>query len=164
MSRPTREHPALAVIDVVRPGWRERTARRKTPWNFLTVFLLFTLGSSIWYASFRLMWQVHVLLFPSHAGQLSQFWPGGLRLGPFVSSFLLAMPLGISSLMLGAIIANLLMWCIPPARRTFERQAVGCPEVGLRSIMLSFLRWGWVPVVIGFGFSFIGACTLRSLR
>ena len=49
------------------------------------------------------MWGVHLLFFPAHAGHLSEFWPAGLRLRAFISSFLLLMPLGISSLIVGIV-------------------------------------------------------------
>jgi hypothetical protein len=118
----------------------------------------------VWYFSFRLMWSVHVRLFPAHAGHLSDFWAAGVALKAFVSSFLLLIPLGGSSLVIGMILGNLLVWCIPPARPSFARDAGACPEIGFGPTMHSLLRWSWIPLVIGFGLSFIGACTLRSLR
>jgi hypothetical protein len=159
-----REHPLYGYMDIVRPGWRERAAHRKTPWKFVSAFLAFAIGALVWYFSFQMMWQVHVRLYPSHAGHLSEFWPDGLRFRLFVSSFLLAMPLGVSSIVLGAIFGNLVIWGIPTARRAFARDAVDCPEIGFRPVMLSLLRWCWIPIVLSFGLSFIGAYTLSSLR
>jgi hypothetical protein len=103
MSRRRRETPRHSFMDLARPGWRERAAHRKSPWKFVSMVLAFGIGGLVWYSSFRLMWGVHVLFFPAHAGHLSEFWPAGLRLRAFISSFLLLMPLGISSLIVGIL-------------------------------------------------------------
>ena len=146
------------------PRWRERSASRKSPWKFLLLLVVLLFTCILWYWSFQLMWRVHIAFFPSHAGHLAQFWPAGVPLRSFVSSFLLLMPLAISSLLLAMILGNALVWCIPWARRSFARDAARLPEIGFRPVMASLLRWGWIPVLIGFSLSFLGACTLHSLR
>ena len=49
---------------------RGRARRRKSPWNLL--LMLLSVGSlvAITYTAFMLMWQIHVVIYPEHAGGL----------------------------------------------------------------------------------------------
>jgi H+/Cl- antiporter ClcA len=82
-----------AFMDAVRPGWRERQARRKSLWHLPTTLVMFALLGGLWFVLFRAMWQVHLVWHPEHAGHLQEFWSEGMRLHPFVASALLALPL-----------------------------------------------------------------------
>jgi hypothetical protein len=79
-------------MDRWRPGWRERAAKRKSPWNFFGLLLGFGLFPFLWHYLFQAAWRLHVVFYPAHMGHLNQFWGGGISTRAFVSSFLMAMP------------------------------------------------------------------------
>lgn len=79
------------------------------------------------------MWRVHLLLLPSHTGHLAEFWSSGISFRPFISSFLLLMPLAIPPLIAGMMVANLIVWCVPPARPSFARAAARRPDMASAS-------------------------------
>ena len=55
------------LMDAVRPGWRERKARRKSLWHLPKVVLMFALLLGLWFVLFKLMWQVHLVLHPGRS-------------------------------------------------------------------------------------------------
>ena len=115
-------------MDALRPGWRERQQRRKTPWHLAKILLMFALLGALWLAAFRLMWRVHLFLHPEHAGHLDAFWRKGIGGQAFVASALLVLPLFLPALGISMTLTNLLLWCIAPARLAFAREAIGEPE------------------------------------
>ena len=151
-------------LDKWRPGWRERAAKRKSPWDFIGLLLGFGITPVLWYYLFRGAWQLHVHFYPTHVGHLGEFWGEGISAGAFVSSFLMSMPLGLPALTAGLLFSNVVIWIIPPARRVMEREAAGDPEMTFASANLGLLKWGGVSSAICFLLSFIGLATLKSLR
>lgn len=153
------------VLDKTRPGWRQRQARRKSLWHLPLVIVMFGLLCGFWFILFRAMWQVHLVWYPEHAGHLQEFWSKGIRPGPLVASALLALPLFLPALGFSLILTNLLFWFIGPARRAFEREASGDPEMtfrGANSKLLKIMLRYLLP--IGFGMSLVGAWLLTDLR
>src|SRR5262249_59622830 len=90
------------------------------------------LFAGLWFVFFRAMWQLHLVWPPDHIGRLREFWTKGIRAQPFVASALLVLPLLLPAVGGSLILANLLFWCIGPARRSFEREAGGDPQVTFR--------------------------------
>ena len=156
------EQFVYSVLDSLRPGWRAR--RFQTRWKYLTHLLWFSAWLPMWYGCFRLMWEVHLRFHPEHAGRLSEYWGEGISLWAFVPSFLLLMPLAAPSLLVAALVANAVIWCIPPARRAFRREAEACPAKAYGRIMRELLHWTPRVAGIAFSLSVLGAVLLRSLR
>jgi hypothetical protein len=152
-------------MDRVRPGWRERVSRRKSLWHLPKILLTFLLLGILWFALFQAMWDVHVFFYPQHNGHLHQFWNEGIGFRAFASSFILLMPLLFPSIGLSMLITNLILWCIPPARRTFEREAGKIKQMSFRGANKGLVRITFRYLLpIGLGLSLVGALTLSSLK
>jgi hypothetical protein len=151
-------------MDRWRPGWRERAAKRKNPWDFIGILLGLVLFPVFWFYLFRAAWLLHVHFYPAHTGHLREFWGDGISARAFVSSFLMAMPLFWPSLIAAFLLSNVVMWLIRPTRRVMEREAAGDPEMTFRGANSRLLRWGAVGSTFCFALSFIGLTTLHSLR
>ena len=153
-----------AALDRLRPGWRARRARRKSPWNLLGVVVAFASMAVIGYYLFQAAWSVHVYFHPAHAGHQREFWGAGLSFRVFASSFLLAMPLALPAVFGGFLSANLVLWLIPPARRALDAEAAGDPEMTFARANAGLIKWGGIASAIGLALSLIGILTLNTLR
>jgi len=151
-------------MDRWRPGWRERAAKRKSLWNFIGLVLGLAMAAVCWYYLFRGAWHLHVQFYPAHAGHFREFWGNGISGTAFVSSFLMMMPLFVPALIGGALVSNVVLWCLPPARRAMEREAAGDREMTFAGANAGLLRWGGLVSAICLLLSFIGLSTLTSLR
>jgi len=73
---------------------------------------------------------------------------------------LIVLPLSLASIPVGLLAANLLVWCIPPARRFFDREAQNRPNADFASSMRGLLKFSkfWIlPLVaIGVGAALFG--------
>ncbi len=151
-------------MDKWRPGWRERAAKRKSPWNFAEFVLGFALIPVFWYYLFQVAWLLHLHFYPGHAGHKGEFWAAGISTGAFVSSLLMTLPLFCPAMVAAFLLSNIVMWFIRPARRVMDREAAGDPEMTFRGANMGLLKWGGVGSAICFLLSFIGIVTLSSLR
>ena len=151
-------------MDRWRPGWRERAAKRKSPWDFVGFLLGFVLLAVFWWYFFRAAWLLHVHFYPIHAGHLREFWGEGISARAFVSSFLMTIPLGFPALAAAFLVSNAVMWFIRPARRVMEREAAADPEMTFRGANIGLLKWGGLVSAVCFVLSVIGLATLHSLR
>jgi hypothetical protein len=160
------ERAVLSVVmDWVRPGWRQRKARRKSIWHLPLIVVMVVLFVGVWFALFHLMWQIHLVLHPAHAGHLDEFLQRDVRGFPLVGSLLLLLPLGLPAFGIAAVVANLLFWCVAPARKTFEREAAGDPEMSFRGATGTLAKATLLYLVpIGAGLSLVGAWILTALR
>ena len=143
---------------------RARAERRKSPWNLILIPLVIISGVFVYIIQFNILWFIRAIIYPNHSGQLCEFWREGLSLAAFISSFLLAIPILFSSLAIGMIIANLLAWCIIPARRTFDKEAQGIKETSFRESMKKLGKTAMYLMPICFVLGLIGAATLKSLK
>lgn len=146
-----------AGMDRLRPGWRRRAARRRTLWHFPKLLLILGLMGVLWYALFRLVWQGHVLVYPGHAGLLKPYLnQGGGRATAAI--LLMILPLMAPAAGLSMIATNLFFWCVPPARRAFQREAGRKREMTFRGATgdLAKITFRWL-VPIGLGLAVIGA-------
>ena len=147
------------LMDAVRPGWRERKARRKSLWHLPKIVLMFALLLGLWFVLFKLMWQVHLFLHPSRS-ETAELVPRGVHGIPLVASLLERLPLSLPALGLSLVATNLLFWLIPRARRVFEREAEGDPEMTFRGATGKLLRITLLFLLpIGLGLSLLGAWT-----
>jgi len=145
------------VMDALRPGWRERKARRKSPWHLAKVLVMFALLFGLWFALFKIMWQVHLYLHPGQT-DVGEFLPRGVHGISLAASLLLRLPLSLPALGFALIGTNLLFRLIAPARRAFEREAEGDPEMTFRDATGKLARITLLCLLpIGFGLSLLGA-------
>ena len=151
------------ALDQLRPGWRERQAKKKSPWNLACVVTGFIITLIAWYLLFQAAWLLHVALYPTHAGHKQEFWAAGISGRAFLSSFLMLMPLGVPAMVAGFLSANLMFWLIPPARRVMEREAAGDRAMTFVGSNLALLKWGGLASAICVALSFAGLATLASL-
>src|ERR1700690_1943995 len=120
------------VMDRTRPGWRQRRARRKSPWNLVGLLVAFPVMGLAWYGLWLSAWQLHLLFYPAHAAHVREFWQAGISGRAFISSFLMLMPLFVPAITVGLLLSNCLMWLIPWARRAMEAEAAGDKEMTFR--------------------------------
>jgi len=142
-------------------GARERARRRRSLWNLLLVPLGLAGWLGIWYGLFRLTWAVHMMIYPDH--RLQEFWRKGVSFSSFVPSFLMVFAPMPGALGLGLMVANRVAWLIPPARRAFEREAVGYPEAGYAeatAVVRKVAAWALPP---GLAIALFSAWALRAL-
>lgn len=143
---------------------RARARRRKSPWNAVLVPLGLGAVGGTTYGLFRAMWWLHTVIYPAHAGKLGEFWGRGIGFGAFVSSFLLVIPLFIAAIPIGMMLANLVVWMIPPARRAFTEEAQGVEGASFGEAMPELFTLARFIVPVCLLLSLLGAATLRSLR
>jgi hypothetical protein len=152
------------ALDTLRPGWRERRAKRKSAWNLLGALLIILGLGFFWYGLWLGAWRVHIIFYPAQTAHLKQFWQSGLSASAFISSFLLVMPLIVPAIVLACLASNFLIWLIPPARRAMNAEAAGDYEMTFRGANWGLIKWGGIASGIAFILVLIGAATLTSLR
>jgi hypothetical protein len=79
---------------------------------------------------------------------------GGGSILFFVAPFFAAIPLGF-------LAGNLAAWCLPPARRAFEREARGVARASFARAQKDILKVSLVLVPIGMGAGLLGAVLIR---
>jgi hypothetical protein len=70
-------------------------------------------------------------------------------------------PLFFPSIAWGMIIANTIMWMIPAARRTFEREAAGHKDCSFSESMSGLLKFGLIATVITVPIAFFASYQIR---
>jgi hypothetical protein len=143
---------------------RQRAKRRRSPWNLVLIPLGLGSMAFICYGLFQFMWRVHTWFHPNHVGRFRGFWAEGIGFPAFVSSFVLFIPLVFAAIPLGMIFTNAVAWCIPPARRAFDREAEGIKWASSHEAMSGLIKIAFILVPICLLLSFIGAVTLRDLK
>ncbi|UCG81529.1 MAG: hypothetical protein JSV60_04435 [Desulfobacterales bacterium] len=105
---------------------QRRAKRRKSPWNLILIPLVI-LGVVM--TAFLLAIGILVI---QHA-----LIPADTILSSYtrVGSILMFVPILFPSLAIGMVIANLIAWCIPPARRAFEKEAKGIKGASFKRTM-----------------------------
>lgn len=152
------------ALDKLRPGWRNRKAKQKSPWNLVCMLVGLGLLPVLWYALFQAAWGLHVQLYPEHGALKKEFWSAGISLRAFIPSFLMLMPLSVPATMAALLSANCLMWLIPAARRTMEAEAAGDREMTFSGSNAGLIKWGGVASAACIILSMIGLATLKSLK
>jgi hypothetical protein len=150
-----------AIMDKLRPGWRERgEIRRRNPWNAVAMLLSWGFGAGICYCALKLVWKLHLYFHPAHAGHWRDIPKTHQHLLPALA---MTLPIGLASLVLGMIAANLVLWCVPPARRSFEREARVDPELGFVRAMAGLLWFGLFICIFAALAALYGAWSLTDL-
>jgi hypothetical protein len=139
-----------------------RARRRRSPWNLILVPLSFGSIIAVNVVLFGLVWAFHVHFYPSH--RLHDFWQSHISLKSFIPSFSMVFALTPGSIATGLALTNIVARLIPPARRTFDAEAVGYPGTDFRSAtrgLWSIARWA---LPIGIAIALASAYCLKSLN
>jgi len=143
---------------------RTRAKRRKSRWNILLFVLIFVFGPGLWWVFTRVAWYFHTLIHPAHAGHWAEFWTEGLGAVPFISSFLMVMPLALPAFTTAMLLSNMFLYAIPPVRRTLDREAEGYPGTDYASAQRQMIFATKIALAIAVPLSLIGAVTLFRLH
>jgi hypothetical protein len=150
------------TLDTLRPGWRERRAKRKSPWNLLCVFLGFGIAVILMNYFCRAALWLHILIYPAHAALSTGFF-AFLNKSSSPSLLLIALPLFVPALVCGGLIGNVITWFIPPARRAMEVEAAGDKEMTFLGSNAGLLKFGGIASAVCVILSLIGILTLRTV-
>lgn len=130
---------------------RQRSQRRKSPWNILLPLF----GFPLWGAMVALLvWvalALHITIHPTQAHSL--FGPGPLRLG----SALIILPSFIAAVCPALLLTNFLVYLIPAARRAMSAEDRAFPGAGYKSSQRALLKAGFFVFTICLPLVLIGA-------
>lgn len=133
-------------------AWPANAARRRSAWNWLLPALFLPLWLGFLGLCVEAASQLHVLMHPGAAGHMAAFWRGGLD-GP---RLLILIPLLIATLAPALMLANFLIYRIPPARRALQQEGRGHAGADYDSSQRTLFRFGVIiaalaaiPVAIG---------------
>ncbi len=118
----------------------------------------------LWYFFFKIMWGVHVLFYPSHKGKFNLFWNENIPFFPFLSSFLMMMPLFFVFLPFALILSNLIVYSIPFLMRRFDIDVEKTGGKSCKKANIELLNVSRILTPICLLLSFIGAITLINLK
>jgi len=160
-----RSFAVMALSDKVANYYREarwRAQRRTSAWNILLFPFCIGSGLVLWYALFQLVWMFHVHVYPDH--QFNEFWQRGISTGNFALSLVMMFAPAPGAMVLGFMLGNLIVWLIPPARRTLDAEATGYPGTSFRDAMQDLTKVCLWTLPAGFCVAFLAAYSLSSLR
>jgi hypothetical protein len=127
---------------------RKRAARRKSPWNLLLLALAVLGVGSSWIFLAMLFGEYRRALVPADA-----FLSSGTRFGNILMHVLPGFP----SIAIGLIAANLIIWCIRPARTTLEHEDKEFPGTDFRSSNQGLLKLLIPVAIVALTLAFLGA-------
>jgi hypothetical protein len=136
------------LTEGLRERMRERAKRRKSPWNVVLFPLFFGGMAATWYGFLWLVVGARNLVLHGHVAgvdELMRSGPRGFLAGVcFVGAIFGAIPFG-------GLVANCILWCIPQARRVFEREARGVRHASFTEAkrdLLLFVRYVSLPAFV----------------
>ena len=140
-------------------GAQQSAAPSKGNWNRLLFPLAIAGISACWYCAIQLLLGFRMQFFPQDA-----FLMNGTRLG----NILMYVSPGFPSLGIGLLLANLVVWMIPSARRALEEEARGAAQSDFKSSILGIARLTILFSAIAFPVAVFGATsyfylTLQSI-
>lgn len=105
---------------------RERTKRKKSPWNWILLPLVIIGIGGTYFLMFKGLSDIQRHLIPKDVILLGRTQAGG-----FLMFVLILFP----SFTTGFMFANFAAWCIPPARRALDNEAKGTRGVSFKEAM-----------------------------
>ena len=156
------EEPTLKNIakEFTTPGYwdraRERQRSAKTIWDLIFMPIGFAAIGGYWYTFSKFFVWLHVLFYPADLPRISALVGGPMT----IAQALIFLVPAFSSVPLGLITSNALMWLVPPARRASEKKAKGVKWASFRQAQLALLKMALVLVPIGLVCGLIGALIL----
>jgi hypothetical protein len=156
------EEPTLKNIanEFVTPGYWERASERqrasKTVWDLIFLPIGFAAIGAYAYAFAKFFLWLHFLLYPSDLSRLKNLLGGSMTVA---QALMFLLPI-FSSIPLGLMTSNILMWLLPPARRASEKKAEGIKWASFRESQRALFNTALVLVPIGLVGGIIGALIL----
>ncbi|HSE78924.1 MAG TPA: hypothetical protein VLG66_13075 [Alphaproteobacteria bacterium] len=126
---------------------RARASRRRSPWNLLLIPIGLFLIGSVWYLLVQGSFAVHRLFRPEEPFTVVPAW----------RMILMVVPLLFPAISIGLILANLASWCVPPARRAYDREAAGVSGASFRASLAGLGKLTAVLLPLAEAFSLVGA-------
>ena len=127
---------------------RLRAKRRRSKWNLLLVPLTMIGVGLAWTGLAVIMAAIHSVFYP-----LQTFGQSRTNLG----GCLLFVPLIFPSLLLGLMFSNVVIWCLPVARKTLDREAAGIPHASFQKSMMALAKLIIIVLPIALSLSLLGA-------
>jgi len=126
---------------------RARARRRKSPWNLLLIpFTTAGVGCS-WYLMAKIMASLYQTRHPGYTFGHTRTNLGG---------DLIYVPLLLAAFPMGMMIGNILIWCIPPARRVLDQEAKGVWHASFKQSMRDLALFEVVILPIAIALSLLG--------
>lgn len=120
----------MSIIKLLFPKYykemEKRAKRRKSPWNLLLIIAL-PITLVIGWRTVQFLTELQKIQIPESA-----IFSGYMR----ISSLLMFVPVFFPTIILGLIITNLVVWCIPPARNALNKEAQGIKRASFKESML----------------------------
>ena len=123
-----------------------RAQRRKSPWNLLLIPTFATACGFLWWSFARLVERLHQSIYPSESITHAT---GAGAIVASVAPFFAAIPLAF-------IVANAMIWLVPPARRALNHEAQGHPGTTFRQSQQQLLAISKLLVPIALTIAAVG--------
>ena len=143
---------------------RNRARRKRSAWNLLSFAVGLLVTGLLWWLLCEVVWRLHVVWFPEHGPRKGDFWAEGISFWPFVSSFLMVVPLFLPALSGGMLIANCMLRLIPFVRRVLDKEAQEDPGTDYRSAQRGLLWATAIIAILTVPLAVLGAYTLQRLH
>jgi hypothetical protein len=150
-----------STMDELRPGWRERRDKRKSPWNLAClglgwsaayIYMKYLCAAAVW---------LNIRIHPQHSALAGRFFDYLVKTSSRWA-LLTGMPLIIPAIVCGFLTGNVIAWLIPPARRAMDREAAGDREMTFAGSNAGLLKFGGIASAVGFILSAIGILMFRT--
>jgi hypothetical protein len=129
-----------------------RAKRRKSPWNIvLAIVAVVAIGLVYCLVVAAVIYLPHPP--DTTFRQISN--------GHDIQMILITLPLFFPSIAWGMVLANLLMWLIPPARATLDREAEGYKGCAFRELMSGLMKFAVIATVIAVPIALIASYRIR---
>jgi hypothetical protein len=136
-------------------GARHRAQRRKSPWNLILIPFAIAGMALCW-------WLLALPIFHFRQSGMSDsiFLSGGTRAG----LILFYVGLGFCSIGPGFLIANAMTWFIPPARKIFDREAIGHKGTDFKSACRGLIKFSMIILIVLYPISFLAGMNYFALN
>jgi len=142
----------MKKIDMWISEARLRAQRRRSPWNLLLFLVVAVMVGLIWFSGCRF------ILYLPH-GSAVRF--SEISRGHDLQMIFVVIPLFFPSIAWGMIVANTILWTIPPARRAFDREAHGHKGCSFSEAMSGLLKFALIATVIAVPIALIASYRIR---
>jgi hypothetical protein len=136
------------LTEGLRERMRERAKRRKSPWNVVLFLLSFGGMAATCYGFLWLVVGARNLVLHGHVAGVGELMRSGPR--GFLAGVCFLCPI-FGAIPFGGLVANGILWCVPHARRAFEREAKGVWHASFAEAkrdLLLFVRYLSLPAFV----------------
>jgi hypothetical protein len=131
---------------------RSRAQRRRSPWNLLLFLVVAVMIGLVWFNACRF------ILYLPHNSAVPF---AEIAKGHDLQMIFVMISLFFPSIAWGMIFANAIMWMLPSARRTFEREAQGHKGCSFFEAMSGLMKFALTATVIAVPIALIASYRIR---